>query len=69
MDGEPRDDESSARTALGTRCRMCAKRIVWPGRCYTCATGLPRRIHRADEEPHPDADHEWRPKRAPASLD
>jgi hypothetical protein len=35
--------------ALATRCRRCRKPIVWPGLCYTCATGLPRQILRADE--------------------
>ncbi len=42
--------------ALATRCRRCRKPIVWPGLCYTCATGLPRQILRADE-------------RAPAAAD
>jgi hypothetical protein len=35
--------------ALATRCRRCRKPIVWPGLCYTCATGLPRLILRSDE--------------------
>jgi ribosomal protein L37E len=26
------------------RCRGCGKHIIWPGLCYTCATGLPRRM-------------------------
>jgi hypothetical protein len=34
------------RTSGGTRCRLCGKAIVWPGLCYTCATGLPRTIKR-----------------------
>ena len=29
---------------LTTRCRQCHKSIVWPGLCYTCATGLPRQL-------------------------
>ena len=34
----------TARASSGssTRCRQCGKAIVWPGLCYTCATGLPR---------------------------
>jgi hypothetical protein len=38
---------------VGPRCRRCAKGIVWPGLCYTCATALPRRLRRADEPPGP----------------
>jgi hypothetical protein len=30
--------------ATGARCRQCRKPIIWPGLCYTCATGLPRRL-------------------------
>jgi hypothetical protein len=33
-----------------TRCRQCRKPIVWPGLCYTCATGLPRQL-RPREDP------------------
>ena len=41
-----------------TRCRQCRKPIIWPGLCYTCATGLPRQLRprqdNADESPgHP----------------
>jgi hypothetical protein len=32
-----------------TRCRLCRKVIVWPGLCYTCATGLPRQLRRREE--------------------
>jgi hypothetical protein len=39
-----------------TRCRNCHKPIIWPGLCYTCATGLPRRLMRVtlpdDGPPH-----------------
>ena len=31
------------------RCRHCHKPIIWPGLCYTCATGLPRRLGRQVE--------------------
>jgi hypothetical protein len=34
----------------GTRCRRCHKAILWPGLCYTCATGLPRQLRRAPDE-------------------
>ena len=38
-----------------TRCRQCRKPIIWPGLCYTCATGLPRQLrprqHTAEEGP------------------
>ena len=41
--------------ASTTRCRQCRKPIVWPGLCYTCATGLPRQLRprtdAADESP------------------
>jgi hypothetical protein len=41
--------------ASTTRCRQCRKPIVWPGLCYTCATGLPRQLRPrtdpADESP------------------
>src|SRR5712691_10603736 len=33
----------------GSLCRSCGVGICWPGRCYTCATGRPRRILRAEE--------------------
>ena len=33
----------------GSVCRSCGVGICWPGRCYTCATGRPRRILRAEE--------------------
>ena len=39
--------------AAGPHCRRRAKPIVWPGLCYTCATGLPRRLRGADERPAP----------------
>jgi hypothetical protein len=42
-------DSKPRAPALATRCRRCRKPIVWPGLCYTCATGLPRQILRADE--------------------
>jgi hypothetical protein len=42
-------DSKPRAPALATRCRRCRKPIVWPGLCYTCATGLPRLILRADE--------------------
>jgi hypothetical protein len=29
---------------MTTLCRRCRKPIVWPGLCYTCATGLPRQV-------------------------
>jgi hypothetical protein len=32
-----------------TRCRRCRKAIVWPGLCYTCATGPLPRVQRAAE--------------------
>jgi len=32
-----------------TRCRQCRKPIVWPGLCYTCATGLPRQLRPREE--------------------
>jgi hypothetical protein len=35
----------------GARCRVCRKRIIWPGRCYTCATGLPRRLFPLQPQP------------------
>jgi hypothetical protein len=42
-----------------TRCRQCRKPIVWPGLCYTCATGLPRQLRpredRADASPRRQA--------------
>ena len=31
-------------SSSGTRCRQCHKVIVWPGLCYTCATGRPRQL-------------------------
>ncbi len=31
------------------RCHTCRKGIVWPGMCYSCATGRPRVILRPDE--------------------
>lgn len=44
--------------ATATRCRQCRKPIIWPGRCYSCATGLPRHLTRRqaapDEAPTPD---------------
>lgn len=45
----------------GTRCRACAKPILWPGLCYTCATGRPRRCvpeeeRSSDNQPNPPAD-------------
>jgi len=43
------NDKPRTPAALATRCRRCRKPIVWPGLCYTCATGLPRLITRADE--------------------
>jgi len=42
-------DSKPRAPALATRCRRCRKPIVWPGLCYTCATGLPRQILRSDE--------------------
>ena len=39
-------DSKPRAPALATRCRRCRKPIVWPGLCYTCATGLPRQILR-----------------------
>lgn len=41
------------------RCRKCSKHIIWPGLCYTCATGLPRQVQPetlAGVEPAPLAD-------------
>jgi hypothetical protein len=41
------------------RCRKCSKHIIWPGLCYTCATGLPRQVQPetlAAAEPAPHAD-------------
>lgn len=32
-----------------TRCRSCRQPIIWPGLCYTCATGQPRRLFRPEE--------------------
>jgi hypothetical protein len=40
-----RDRGQSDAQAGTTRCRECHKPIIWPGRCYTCATGLPRRLN------------------------
>ncbi len=31
------------------RCHICRKGIVWPGLCYSCATGRPRLLMRPDE--------------------
>ena len=39
-----------AEAGSATRCRLCRKVIVWPGLCYTCATGLPRQV-RPREKP------------------
>ena len=39
----------SARQGQGSHCHSCRKLIVWPGLCYTCATGKPRLIVRRDE--------------------
>jgi len=41
-----------------TRCRECHKRIVWPGLCYTCATGLPRQLRPRQESEEERAVHE-----------
>ena len=44
--------------ASSTRCRACRKPIIWPGLCYTCATGLPRQLTQRkppDDEPCDDA--------------
>jgi len=50
---------SGERHGQGSHCHMCRKLIVWPGLCYTCATGRPRLIVRPDErlgpEPEPRA--------------
>ena len=40
---------SKGRNGQGTRCRACAKPIIWPGLCYTCATKRPRLLMRPDE--------------------
>jgi hypothetical protein len=37
------------RQGQGSHCHICRKLIVWPGLCYTCATGKPRLIVRRDE--------------------
>ena len=42
------------------RCRACGKGIVWPGLCYTCATGLPRRLCRPEEYRREPADGQRR---------
>lgn len=43
------------RAASTPRCRQCHKPIVWPGLCYTCATGVPRQLrprkNTEDEKP------------------
>ena len=44
------------RPGQGSHCHICRKLIVWPGLCYTCATGKPRLIVRRDERPEPDAE-------------
>ncbi len=38
------------RQGQGSHCHICRKLIVWPGLCYTCATGRPRLILRPDEQ-------------------
>jgi hypothetical protein len=48
------------RQSQGSHCHICRKLIVWPGLCYTCATGRPRLIVRRDErvgeaEEYPDS--------------
>jgi len=40
------------RVLPAARCRRCRKAIVWPGLCYSCATGLPRRLRPATEDEH-----------------
>jgi hypothetical protein len=38
------------------RCTVCGHPIIWPGGCYTCATGRARVLIRAEEtELHFDA--------------
>jgi hypothetical protein len=37
--------------ASNPRCRLCGKPIIWPGLCYTCATGLPRLLTRHTANP------------------
>jgi hypothetical protein len=47
----PMSIDASAAHPSGTiaRCRRCHKPIIWPGLCYTCATGLPRQLRRHAE--------------------
>jgi hypothetical protein len=48
----------SARQGQGSHCHSCRKLIVWPGLCYTCATGKPRLIVRRDERTDLDAERD-----------
>jgi hypothetical protein len=41
-----------------TRCRQCRKPIVWPGLCYTCATGLPRQLRPREDGAQPAPTHQ-----------
>jgi hypothetical protein len=63
----PMSIDASAAHSSGTiaRCRRCHKPIIWPGLCYTCATGLPRQLRRhaeaLDGEPAEAAEHADQP--------
>lgn len=44
VSGGERSVSKSEPSTSAIRCRKCGKHIIWPGLCYTCATGLPRQM-------------------------
>jgi hypothetical protein len=54
-------------SSSATRCRRCRKPIVWPGLCYTCATGLPRMLRPRDTDGLEAAAHQVEPSDQPAT--
>ncbi len=47
--GTPNQEPTPTEYRQNNRCHICRKGIVWPGLCYSCATGRPRLIVRPDE--------------------
>ncbi len=49
VSGTSTNDSAPTEYRLNNRCHICRKGIVWPGLCYSCATGRPRQIMRPEE--------------------